>query len=31
MDEYIYSDVDFETEIADSFFERPNPSKLALK
>lgn len=24
MDEYIYSDVDFETPIADSFFERPS-------
>lgn len=30
MDEYIYSNVDFETEIADSFFERPNAGKLAL-
>lgn len=29
MDEYIYSDVDFDTEIADSFFNRPKDGKLA--
>ncbi len=30
MDEYIYSNVDFETEIADSFFDRPANGKLAM-
>jgi hypothetical protein len=31
MDEYIYSNVDFETEISDAFFERPNDNRLAAK
>ncbi|MFC4723013.1 DUF6503 family protein [Geojedonia litorea] len=30
MDEYIYSKVDFETEIADSFFDRSNTSNLVM-
>lgn len=29
MDEYIYSDVDFTSEIVDSFFERPTADELA--
>lgn len=30
MDEYIYKDVDFENEIADSFFQRPTDGKIAM-
>ncbi|SDB34108.1 hypothetical protein SAMN03097699_0795 [Flavobacteriaceae bacterium MAR_2010_188] len=30
MDEYIYQDVDFDSEIADSFFERPKEGELAM-